>query len=577
MFSDPIDQSDLNSLSINSLSVLYSYFKHLSDSTISPSNYGSKDLYTAHSKNSCLVFDKHFDSIYPDPQLEYVLESQGIFDYSARLSENEEYKHVICDHDGDYSELFYPNVVGDHYNPYIRYKSSSICGSQQCSKLLDLVGIDIKDFTDPAFHESVFSDITLSYPYEIDQLLLDEKYRSRFHHRITKSSKLGKHNLIDRMNRCFSKFFKDLHNLLNIDRDHVLGCCDRLHIWSSEIPLMPNAHHHLILPHFTYYKNISSTNRSDIDFWVSDPLFDEYKDCVSTVRSKGNSLHVNHDSEIEGIRIQSSKVEYTDHRFIADRSLYNKFRLNLSNALSTHLGYEPLPWFGLIKKNDSLSCIAVPLDVSKLKDLWKKHVVLEFSDLLSDPSNIDVDIHIQFYPHDQKPKILHALQYQTRPAVGDLDLFFKKCDSVILDYSSIDLSRVHDYLQDLFVSAVLKENISKSNRYESMLSKFEDLTSCYSEKDFYSWIQFLSVWNTQTKVRGFWRNIKRYMLDPDHNFLIDEDPCPLCNGSVSHLRYVSNPVVDHVIIRNKSDVSIFDFDGSIVNSNFCCIGVDPPP
>ena len=555
-----------NSLQCDNLALLYSYFKHLSDSKITPIEYCSKDLYTAHLKKSGLVFDKHFDCIYPDPQLEYVLESQGIFDYSAQLVEGKEYKHVVCDNDGAISELSYPNIKGDHFNPYIRYKSSSVCGSQQCSKLLDLSGIEIKDLEGPIQHDIVFNNLTLSYPYEIDQLLLDEKYRSRSQNKITKkgsissNKKITKYNLIDRMNRCFSSFFKDLHSLFNLDKHHVLGCCDRLHLWSSEIPLMPNVHHHVIIPHFTYRK-ISNEDRSFINDLVFFPLVEEYSDCITEIVSNGNKMDVDYDSGVEGIKIQSSKIEKNIHRYIVDKSRYDEFRLTLSKSLIPHLGFDPLPWFGLIPKEGSLSGIEVPLNVDDIKDLWKKHVVKEFSNLLSDPLNVVVDVHIQFIPYDQKPKLLHALQYQTRPAVGDLDLFFKKCDSVVLDYFHLDLDRVKDHLRDLFVSAVMKDNIVKSNRYESMLSKFEDLIKHYSDKSFYSWIQFLSVWNTQTKVRGFWRNIKRYMLDPDHVFLIEEDICPLCGGSLTHVRYISDPIIDHVIIRNRSNLCVYDFDG----------------
>lgn len=522
----------------------------------------------AHAGNSCLVFEKHFDSIYPDIQLEYILESQGISDYSARLFSGKEYKHVICDKDGLFSELYFPNVEGDYHNPFLRYQCSSRSSSNQCSKLLDLVGLNVLDLNDANPHEVVFDDLVLSYPLEIDRLLLDAKYRSRSLPRISKSGLrhsnalvISKHDLIDRMNRCFSHFFKDLHILLKISNDHTLGECDHLHLWSSANPMMPNAHHHVNLPHFSYLKRVTSAYRSQVNFWVSEPLFDEFKDCISVIRSKGNRLSTNRESSVEGIHIQSPKRESTDHRYIVDRSRYNEFRFSLSNKLAERLHFESLPWFGLVNNSSSLTCAEVPLDHSAIRELWSKCVFDEFSDILGPRCDRLLDVYIQFTRSADKPKLLHHLTYCNRPAIVDLDAFFKKCSGVILDHSSLDLSKVRSYLLDLISSYSHSADDSKAAKYESMLSKFDSLCKDYSAEDFYSWLRFLSLYKTQTKVRGFWRNIKRYMLDPDYQFLISEDICPFCGGSINHLRYVSDPVIDYVIIRSRSNLTIFKFDG----------------
>jgi len=513
-----------------------------------------------------LIFDKHFDSVYPDPQLEYILESCGIFDYSAELVLNKEFKHCVCG-DSDYiTESFFPNIQGDHWNPYIRFKSSAVCGSQQCTKIMDLVGINHKDLNDPAFHDVVFNSLVLSYPFEIDHLLLDEKYRSRAQYKTTKNGnkssqkKITKYNLIDRMNRCYSNFFKELHELLKVPDNKILGCCDRLHLWSSSIPLMPNAHHHVLLPHFCYY-NIDSDERESIDQMVLDPLVDQYKDCINIIRSKGNDLDVSYDCDVEGIKILSGKIESTQHKFIVDRDRYDEFRNVLSNELKDQLGFESLTWFGLTESSNSKSMIELPLDLDAIKELWSKCVYNEFDDIFGSDHDRIFDVQSKFITAKEKSKILHILQYSTRPPVGDLDLLLKQIPSVVLSYDTLDLNMVKLFLQDKFVSAVMKDNVVLSNRYESMLKKFENLLSLYSGNDFYSWLQFLSTWSTQTKVRGFWRNIQRYMLDPDHKLLIDKEVCPICNRSIANVRYVSNPVIDIVIIRNKSNFCIYNFDG----------------
>jgi hypothetical protein len=325
--------------------------------------------------------------------------------------------------------------------------------------------------------------------------------------------------------------------------------------------MMPNAHHHMTLPHFTYLKRVSVQYRSDVDFWVTEPLFSEYEDCISTIRSNGNHMNVDYDSNVEGIHIQSSRHDYTDHRYVVDRLRYNSFRLALSNGLAKYLHFESLPWFGVIPKADSISGIEVPLDHNAVRLLWSKCVFDEFSDILGDRNDRLLDVYIQFIRSSDKPKLLHHLTYCNRPAVVDLDDFFKKCSGVILDHSSLDLSKVRSYLLGLIDYYSHSPDESKVIKYESMLSKFDSLCKDYSPGNFYSWLQFLSLYKTQTKVRGFWRNIKRYMLDPDYRFLVQEDICPFCGGSLDHIRYVTNPVIDYVIIRHRSNLSIFKFDG----------------
>jgi len=531
-------------------------------------------LLESHIGSSSLIFDKHFDSVYPDPQLEYIFESQGIFDYSAALVEGSEFKHCVCNADNIVSESFFPNVAGDHWNPYIRFKSSSVCGSQQCTKLLDLAGIQFKyedlndDISKYPFHNVVFNSLVLSYPYEIDLLLLNEKYRSRSQYKITKNGNrssqknIKKFDLIDRMNRCMKSFFDRLHDYFDIPVDCALGCCDRLHLWSSEVPFMPNAHHHVILPHFYYAKfsNWSVEDRSFIDSEILDPLIDKYSNCVVEIASKGNNLNVDYDSGVEGISIQSPKIESNIHRYVVDRDRYNEFRSDLSFQLKDIVGFTPLSWYNPNMPLSDPDKPVVPLNIVEIRELWSKCVYNEFSDILKNDS-FAADLYNEYIPADNKSKLLHVLQYSTRPPVGDLDLFLKKWSGIVMDHNSLNLDNVKSYLTNHFVSAVMKDNVKLSDRYESMISKFEKLIDIYSESDFFSWVQFLSTWSTQSTVRGFWRYINRYMIDPDRKFLIEENICPICGESIATVRYVSNPVIDFVIVRNRSKFCIYNFEG----------------
>ena len=90
--------------------------------------FGDSLLVGSHLGKSSLFIDKYLDCSIPDIQLEFLFESQGIADYSAYLDPSREFKHCICSNselsassEDIISELFIPNVKGDHFNPYIRF------------------------------------------------------------------------------------------------------------------------------------------------------------------------------------------------------------------------------------------------------------------------------------------------------------------------------------------------------------------------------------------------------------------------------------------------------------------------
>jgi hypothetical protein len=170
-----------------------------------------------------------------------------------------------------------------------------------------------------------------------------------------------------------------------------------------------------------------------------------------------------------------------------------------------------------------------------------------------------LDIHVQWIPWYNKSKLLHALQYKSRPPVLDLDLFFKKCPGVVSYYDSADPSKVIDYLNYQLEIAIKCSNYEDINKYESLLCKAEHILGSFGPEDLFKWLQFLSIWSNDTRVFGFWRNIKRYMLDPEHELLIEQTVCPICNGVIEDTGIKTNCcVVDFVIIRSRSKFLIYN-------------------
>jgi len=561
-------------------------------------DHGDKALLDIHKHRSGLVFDKHFECVIPDLQLEFLLESQGIdpADYSAYLdpgldSDNPGYfTHKVCLHEsddlsdgdvsGDITESFYPVIKGGRWNPYIRYSSSRVSGSQQTHKLLDLVGVDLDGVYSKLFsggfdldhkfdHESAFDSLVLSYPFEIDQLLLTEKYRSRAPYKLTKKGTkshkkdIRSEHIIDRAHRCYRSFFDKLYDHFDIDSDSLLGSISRLHLWSSEIPFMPNMHHHALIPHFIYHR-VSDEFRLDLDEWIRayyyeftdyDPGSDSFQDpfiCDVELRNtklirrhKIKSSHGNVGGE------SSHTVEsYPANRFILDQARYDEFRLFVSKYLSEKLGFDQLAW---ANRN-------YPLDVAAIRELWSTCVYDEFGDILGDRDGRVCDVFVEFIPISHRSKLLHALQYATRPPVGDLDSFFKKCDGVVNGYQPDDLNpdAAVGFVRSKFVDAALSDNVRLVTKYDSMLDKIQLLVQDHDASDFFSWLQFLSTWSTETRIAGFWSYIKRYMIDPDRLFTVIDEVCPVCGDRITSVERVAYPVVDHIIIRGRRKFMIVD-------------------
>lgn len=551
---------DKSMLHFDNLRSFLSYLEYLSDTHLRSgvvADFDSSLLKKCHSGNSVLLVDKYVNCAVPSVDLEFILESQGIQDYEAYLDPDFNFKHSICKKGDTLSEVFSANISGDHFNPYIRFKACVGNGSRCCSKLLDLAGLDIVDLNIPNVHDNIFLDLVCTFPEVVDFYFFNPSCRARASHRSSGSGKVHKSrldikqtNFIDRMNRCRESFFKQLHALLLVPSGNVLGCSSSLHVWSSEVPVLPNCHVHNLIPFFSYTKKPVYDNSDLLQ------ILQQLKDpeVVVAVDVAGSVKHgsVKSFGSMDNVIHFSNEVRLCQ-RFIVDQGLYDQLRLELSAALARKLHMVPVDW----------SDPKYPVDIDRLKGLWSDIVYNEFGDIMDCYELLD--IHVQWIPSYNKSQLLHALQYKTRPPVLDLDLFFKKCSGVVTGYNDIDIGKISDYLDYQLQIAINCSNYPDICRYESLIAKFRNLSESHGPGDFLDWLRFLSVWVTDTRVFGFWRNIKRYMLDPDHKFLVEQVVCPICNGSICDTGItVRSCAVDYVVIRSRSKFLV-------------CNVKDPPP
>jgi len=499
-------------------------------------SHGSKILMNLHFDKAALFIDKYFFCVDPTPQLQYVMESMGIFDYDTYFDQGKEFHHLVCESEDHFSEIFRPNVKGDRWNPYMRYQSARSSGSIQCSKLMLLSGV----FGDvmKSDHEPVFMDYTLTYPSEVDLLLLDPSCRE---------------DIIKRMHRCFSKFFNEYctHFLLDVDQMDLLGASQSLHLWSTAVPLLPHAHHHAIIPHFGYF-NIKKEYRLQLDELHED-LYSDVDSCIVSLQPESNNFkHREYSPRVDGVYYSKPDKQFKPERVLKDKLRYDDLCLELSGKVSESLGFELLNWVSS----------KAPVDVLFIKRLWSACVSEEFHDIITLSDNFLLDVHVNFIPVSQRQRLLHKLQYKTRPPVLDLDMFFRKADGVIVGYDQLDPDALVRYLRSCFVSAVLSENIPAARRFESLLNKAEKIVEQFSAEDLFEWCKFLCFWNTNTRVYGFWRRLQWYMLDRLIDpVLVYSRICPICGGSITPVRHVSRICIDSLVIRTSHGFTVFDLVG----------------
>lgn len=506
--------------------------------------FDSNRLLECHTGNSSLFVDKYISAVFPDLQLELLLDGCGISNYDAWWDPGRHFKHIICETSNVVSELFIPNIRGDRYNPYIRYMSSIVCGSQQVRKLLNLAGLYNVDLYDgKPIHKNVFNLLTLTFPQEISLLLVDPLTRS---------------DVISRLWKCYKKFFKQLYPLFGVDPDHVIGSSASLHVWSSEFAFLPHAHFHIVLPHFSYLNMgdtlercngsthyIHNSTRDDIDSMLSS-TYSEIRDSIDIVDCGTKSVVKSRSFGSRGFKSKSIKDVPILGRFIPDPAHYENLRLGLSRELGRYLDFEALSWKGL---NDK-----APLNVKDIRSLWSKIVKKEFKEI---KISSDLDIYTEFCNATNRAKLLHFLQYKARSPVLDFDLFLKKCPNFITNHNSFNSKVAIAFIRNLLKSVNGISSFHK--RYKSILSKAKKFFKSASDADIIDWFRFLCTWCTDTRVFGFWHTIKRYQLDPvNEDLLVVSSICSICGGSSHKIGYVDNPVIDSLIFRLGSKFAVFN-------------------
>jgi len=342
-------------LHFDNLGKLLNYVHYLSGKHLfGAAKYKKHGDFAEHPFQSTLFFDKYIETAEPDLQLTFLFETQGIIHFNADLDQDKQFKHKVCkDSSGNITEMLYPHIHSEHFNPYGRYCNSVSSASHQCSKLVDLAGVDLcfYDFLTGEFtHPTVFNELVLTYPEEISNQLLDPSIRE---------------SIIDRSRKCSKRFFDKL-NTLFCSGNQQLGSSVNTHVWSSEFPFLPHLHHHMILPHFSYDK----TRFRDLE--LLQPIFKQFEEVFAIVESGSVRSKVHTKS---GGVIRDKQII---NKYLIDEEKYNQLRIQLSRELSDQLGFKQLEWFGShINYNKE---IPDPLAIESLKKLWAKIVSKEFKE-----------------------------------------------------------------------------------------------------------------------------------------------------------------------------------------------------
>ena len=515
---------------LNDISSLLLYVQSQNGSSLNGSNsiaeFGFNDsrLIKLHNGSSSLYLDKYFECSIPDVQTEFLLESTGVspegYDaYLGRGDSKNKFWVKLCELDGVKSELVTPIISGGRYNPYVRFASCKTSGQIQLKKMQDLVGANLVDV---GAGVPIHNLMVFTFPKEVGLRLLNPRLRSK---------------TISKIWSCWKQMFKELRYLFHVDPACLLGCNVSLHLWSSEIPVLPHPHLHVVLPHFSYLK-VSKEYREDCEALLSSDY-----DCLYSI---GTAEDIESRKDVLPVSVDERKRLFKDER----RNLL----LSISSRLSDLLYFEQLERQGLQVKNNRL-----PLDVSLVRFMWSEIVDKVFNISADGPSNYDV--YTEFVKHDNIPKLLHYLQYKNRPVILDLDLFFRKCQNVVSGYhpENFNWCSVVDYVRGLFVSSVLREDVRKASKYESLLNSVESVSESCSVKDLFGWVQFLSSWPTDTRVYGFWQNIKRYRITSVlRGELSTPDVCPICGGEVTSMGGNSGELcLDYIIVNFRSTFKVY--------------------
>lgn len=514
------------------------------------------------------------------------------------------------------SEYIIPNVKGKRWNPYIRYISTKHSGAAQTEKMLDLVGLDPNTVYN-SINTPVFNFLVLTFPWEIGKLLIDSKKRNTIKNLIWKCWKLffkELHFLFDipydhllgasvsyhcwkssfplfphpHLHVCFPNFhYKDLND-----------CCG--HVDGK-------------------FKHIKNNGRIDIEN-LSDveKLYDELYSLVEE-ETWFDEKHKSKSSTGLGVKIGMKKTS----RFINSKNeeLLKSLKEKLSGSLKDYIGFTPFKWYnpntdsiinppvelteeniklamdelrdllqelkqGTLVVDERVEKPKVPLDIGVLKSIWHDCVLSVFKDYLKDPDydmigfNVDFDeegsfdgsiplydVHTHFVYPKQRERILHHMRYKSRPPVLDLDLFFRKCKSLV----SLDISTLKPlfFKESVFSYLTMLKGVAKKNNDEDQLlvvestwRKAEEVFDSNSDNEIIDWLKYLVSCQSDTRVFGFWRMMDRYRVTSViRGELPKKHICPICGGESVKLCKVDSIVPDIVVFVLNSKFRVVDFKG----------------
>jgi len=514
----------LNPSDYISLADFVSLFKNVKrgnfSNELSIGGFGDKNLHKHHRRYKNLLLEHYIETAIVDDQTALLLDSVGVPEdqYDAELSAKGKFSHFLTsDLNNDilqtvayqikegiapleyfnlkdpFGQLYLLNVEGGSYNPFIRWKSSKSAGSQQTSKILDLIDIDL------------FGSFVLTYPWEVSQLVYEK----------------GLHWCEEQNFKCFNLFFKKLHALKLhasgrpfIPDGKKLGCSVSFHSWSSDNPLKAHMHNHLMIPHICVgFKGGAGGRNKEYRLGVESDLKSLY-DEIEFLDAKLSAFYNNRTKGYEG------QCTLDEHIYDLKKQRDVLFD-ELNNKLALAMGVSRLPWFSKRKLTcDNCGCTwclddtwlndghdpyecpdcrvfntdqykrtMVPFPIAEIKKLWSDCVNDVFSEYVNFPDAV-YDVHIKYAYSREKSKLLHWMNYKTRPAVMDLDLFFGFNPSVI--------SGTHDKVSfDLY--KVVNKNICVF---------LKDTPS----SEVVSFMQSLSKAKTKTRVYGFWNYLSHYCV-----------------------------------------------------------------
>ena len=258
--------------------------------------------------------------------------------------------------------FYYPRPEGGKYNPYMTYQRAKI-SALRTYRMLQGIRESCEIALPGGLNEKDYNKVELAQDYLIDIVLT---YPKEISNKLIAEGKEEK--LKEVKERCLSIFLKYLtQNLVEIDGDRKeLGALDNPQTWRSNPfdkitgEFLPNnikhLHHHLKIPNWCW----NDTKKT----------FERFKPKIFIPKKVKNK-------EGEEIKV----IHFNQDLFKAIKQTWGRI---INDLLETE---------GFTERQETLEGKIIP---------------------------IETDLYVQFIPFNNKPKLVHALKYQTRSVVVDI-------------------------------------------------------------------------------------------------------------------------------------------------------------